>query len=240
MDAIVNVTGYSLAHWPWSRAHKQRFIDSRVGPTRALADAVTGCRPRPTVFVQTSGVNYYGLTGATTADENTPPAMDFLARLTVAWEAASDKVEDEGVRRVIMRNAVVLDGRRGLLPVMAIPTQLFLGGRLGTGTQAFCWVHLSDYLEAVLFLITNQAASGAFNIVSPEPTSSAQFTRALAAALNRPHWLPAPAGLLGLVLGEMSVLVTAGRYCQPRRLTELGFAFQFAQIKPALRDLFRA
>ncbi len=239
MDAVVNVAGYSLAHWPWTRGRKLRFIDSRVDPTRALADAVVRSRSRPSVFLQTSGVNYYGLQSESIADEATPPAEDFLAQLTVAWEAASEEVEAAGgVRRIIMRNAVVLDANRGLLPVMTLPTRLFLGGRLGAGSQALCWIHIVDYLEAALFLIENPLARGAYNVVSPEPTSSVQFTRALAATLRRPDWLPAPAALLRLVLGEMSVLVSAGRYCRPRRLEEAGFRFHFREIESALGNLY--
>ncbi len=200
--------------------------------------AVARSRPRPTMFVQTSGINYYGLDDGTTADESTPPAEDFLAKLTVAWEAASEEVEAAGVRRVIMRNAVVLDAHGGLLPIMALPTRLFLGGRLGAGTQALCWIHIADYLEALLSLIENGMARGTYNVISPEPTSSDQFTRALAAALHRPHWLAAPAPLLRVVLGEMSVLVAEGRYCRPRRLEDLGFRFRFPEIEPALRDLY--
>jgi len=40
------------------------------------------------------------------------------------------------------------------------------------------------------------------------------------------------------VLGEMSVLITEGRYSQPRRLLEQGFQFKFPQLAEALGDIF--
>ena len=43
--------------------------------------------------------------------------------------------------------------------------------------------------------------------------------------------------LLRLVLGEMSVLLTEGRYSQPKRLIELGFQFQFEKLNHAMTDL---
>jgi NAD dependent epimerase/dehydratase family enzyme len=39
------------------------------------------------------------------------------------------------------------------------------------------------------------------------------------------------------VLGEMSVLLTEGRYAHPKRLIELGFRFQFGKLDEAMEDL---
>jgi NAD dependent epimerase/dehydratase family enzyme len=36
----------------------------------------------------------------------------------------------------------------------------------------------------------------------------------------------------------MSILLTEGRYSQPRRLLELGFPFKFPKLKEALDDIF--
>ncbi|NTW12687.1 MAG: NAD-dependent epimerase/dehydratase family protein, partial [Anaerolineales bacterium] len=30
MDAVVNLTGFGLEHWPWTKGQKQKFVDSRV------------------------------------------------------------------------------------------------------------------------------------------------------------------------------------------------------------------
>src|SRR5688500_8986696 len=47
MDAVINVTGFGLEHWPWTPSHKQRFIDSRVIPGLALAEAFEKSTRRP-------------------------------------------------------------------------------------------------------------------------------------------------------------------------------------------------
>ncbi|MGC8855638.1 MAG: NAD-dependent epimerase/dehydratase family protein, partial [Anaerolineae bacterium] len=112
MDAIVNLAGKSLASWPWTAATKQAFWDSRIRPGEALVAAIQKADRRPRVLLQSSGMNHYGLHGDL-ADESTPPADDFLARLTVAWEASTRAVEDLGVRRVIIRSAVVLARQGG-------------------------------------------------------------------------------------------------------------------------------
>lgn len=238
MDAVVNLTGYSIEHWPWTKRQKQRFVDSRVLPGRALVAAIESASRRPKVFLQGSGTNRYGLRGDGFADESTPPANDFLAQLTVPWENATQPVEDLGVRRVITRSAVVIARKGGLFPLMALPTRLFFGGKLGDGSQAMPWIHLADEIRAMKFLLENDNARGAFNLVSPTPTSNAEFMRAVASALHRPFWFHVPKFLLKLVLGEMSVLITEGRYLQPRRLLEEGFKFAFPTIEEALENFY--
>ena len=237
MDAVVNLTGYGLEHWPWTKRQKQKFIDSRVIPGLALASAIKEVSRRPGIFVQTSGINRYGLRNDGIADESTPPADDFLAQLTVGWEEATQSVEELGVRRVIVRTAPVLARRGGLFPLMALPVRLFFGGRFGDGTQASPWIHLDDQVNAMKFLLENENAHGPFNFVAPTPTSNADFMRAIAKELKRPYWFHLPSFLLRIPLGEMSVLLTEGVYSQPKRLLELGYKFRFPTFESAARDI---
>jgi uncharacterized protein (TIGR01777 family) len=238
MDAVVNLTGYGLEHWPWTRRKKQKFIDSRVIPGLALAAAIKEASRRPRVFVQTSGINRYGLRNEGIADESTPAADDFLAQITVGWEDATKLVEELGVRRVITRNAPVIAGRGGLFPLMVLPARLIFGGRFGDGRQATPWIHLDDYVVGLRFLLENEDAIGPFNLVAPTPTSNADFMRTIAEALHRPYWFHLPAFLLRIPLGEMSVLLTEGNYSQPKKLLELGYKFQFPTLEDAVKDIF--
>lgn len=237
MDTIVNLTGYGLEHWPWTKRQKQKFVDSRVLPGRALVAAIQNAERRPRVFLQTSGVNYYGLRGEGLAEERTPPAEDFLAQLTVSMEGATTPVEELGLRRVIVRNAVTLARNAGLFPLLTLAPRLFLGGTFGNGRQAMPWIHITDHTNAMRFLLENESASGPFNLISPQPTSNKEFMQAVTRALRRPYWFHVSKFLLRFVLGEMSVLLTEGRYSQPKRLIELGFRFQFGTLDEAMEDL---
>jgi hypothetical protein len=192
---------------------------------------------RPRAYVQFSGINRYGLRGEGLASETEPAADDFLAQLTVRWEAASEGIEKLGVRRVIVRNAIVLDARRGLFPLMSLPARLWAGGRLGRGEQIVPWIHLTDHVRAIRLLLEDEGAAGAYNLVAPEPTSNAEFMEAACRALGRPYWLHVPAPVLKLSLGEMSMIVLEGRASEPRRLRELGFRFRFPRIAEAMADL---
>ena len=238
MDAVVNLTGYGLEHWPWTKRQKEKFESSRLEPGRALVSAIEMASRRPKVFLQVSGINHYGLRGEYIADESTPAADDYLAQLTVRWEAATQTVEEMGVRRIVARTAVVLAKKGGLFPLMALPVRLFFGGKLGNGTQAMPWIHQADLVRAMSFLLQSETSRGPYNLIAPSPTSNAEFMREVARALHRPYWFHVPKFLLKLPLGEMSVLITEGRYSRPRRLLEEGFTFKFPTIEKALDDLY--
>jgi uncharacterized protein (TIGR01777 family) len=239
MDAVINVTGYGLEHWLWTKSRKQKFLDSRVVPGRALVEAIGISVPRPSVFLQISGINYYGLRGDVAADETTSPAEDYLAQLTVQWEAATEPVEEFGLRRIVARSGVVLGAHGGLFPLMGLPVRLFVGGPLGDGQQAFPWIHLVDQVQALRFLLESEEQRGVFNLVAPTATSNSEYMRAIAKALHRPYWFTTPTVLLRAALGEMSTLVVDGRYSLPERLLEAGYRFRFPTIEAALDDLFQ-
>lgn len=237
MDAIVNLAGINMASWPWTEARKQSFWNSRVWAGQAVAEAVRLAHKKPAVLIQSSGINHYGLRGSM-ADESTPPANDFLARLTVAWEFSSQSVEELGVRRVIIRTAVVLSRRSIIMKLMELPARLYVGGRLGDGQQALPWIHAADEVGAIRFLLNDEQARGPYNLIAPESTSNADFMRALARQLKRPYWFHVPAFLMRLALGEMSVMVLDGRSAQPKRLLEAGYRFKFPTLESALQELY--
>lgn len=236
MDVIIHLAGKTLNSWPWTASTKRAFHDSRILPGLALAEAIHQATRRPRIFIQQSGINHYGLSGEI-ADESTPPADDFLAQLTVKWEAATESVEKLGVRRVVVRSAVVLAKDGGLLSLMALPIKLFAGGPLGDGNHAMPWIHIQDWIGGLRYLIEDENARGEYNLIAPMLTSNAEFNRTLASIIHRPYWFPAPAFLLSTFLGEMSVLILAGRFAQPKRLTESGYRFQFPGAREALADL---
>ncbi len=112
--------------------------------------------------------------------------------------------------------------------------RLGLGGTLGDGRQWMSWIHLEDWLAAAEAMIADPTMSGAYNATAPEPATNREFSQALAEALGRPMLLPLPAGLLKLLLGEMSALVLGSQRVKPERLLAHGFQFQYSRLKPAL------
>lgn len=237
-DAVVNLAGESIAARRWTPAQKRRILESRVHATRALVDALAEAEPRPRVLVGGSAVGYYGPRGDEEVTEAEPAGDDFLARVCVAWEQEARRAEDLGVRVALLRTGVVLGRGGGALPRLVLPFRLFLGGPLGSGRQWVPWIHRDDLVDLIRFLIGRPDAAGPFNGTAPRPVTQAELCRALAAVLRRPCWLPAPAPLLRLALGEMAdALLLSGQRAVPARAQALGFRFRYPDVADALRDL---
>ena len=124
------------------------------------------------------------------------------------------------------------------MPKMLPIFRLGLGGRLGSGRQYVSWITLDDVVEAVCHVLATDALHGPVNVVSPQPVTNRDFTRALAHALRRPAVFPAPAFALRVMLGRMAdeLLLTSTRVV-PRRLLDSGFRFRDPDLGGALGRL---
>ena len=241
-DAVVNLAGESISgsgFLPdrWSKEKKQSILESRLAAGEALANAVEASDSKPDVLLQASAVGYYGSTGDALITESSPPGDDFLASVTVEWEASTEAVEAMGVRRAIARIGLVLSTEDGALPRLLLPSRLFAGGWFGSGKQWWPWVHVKDTIRALRFLIENDAAKGPYNVTAPNPVTNRDFGKALGQALGRPSAIPVPAFALRTALGEVASTVLEGQRAIPQRLQELDFTFHYVDIDAALNDL---
>jgi hypothetical protein len=234
--AIVNLAGAPLNRL-WTPRYKRLIRDSRVEAGRAVVEAVEAAKSRPDVVIQAAGVSLYGPRGDEVITEEEEASDTFLGRTAVQWEESTAAVESLGVRRPILRSALVLSTQGGVFPLMALPFRFFVGGPLASGRQWFPWIHIEDEIRAIRFLIENQAALGPFNLTAPETVTNAQFGRTLGRVMQRPAFFRVPALALRLSLGEMSTVVLDGQRAVPSGLRDLGFAFRFPELEMALRDL---
>ncbi len=237
-DAVVNLSGESIAARRWSTAQKERIRDSRIRATRSIVAAIARASDRPKVLISGSASGYYGDRGAEELTESSTPGSDFLADVCVRWEAEARRAEELGVRVVTIRTGIVLDAREGALPQMLPPFRFFAGGPLGSGRQFMPWIHRADWVALVTWTIAS-SVSGPVNATAPEPATNREFSSALGRALGRPSWIPAPGFALRLILGEMAdALLLSGQRAIPERATTFGFKFQFERLEDALGDLF--
>ncbi len=157
----------------------------------------------------------------------------------MAWEQEAERARQWGVRVALLRTAPVLAPQGGMLARLLPPFRLGLGGRLGSGQQWMPWIHLDDQVALMDHLLHNDACSGPYNACAPEAVRNTDFTQTLARTLGRPAVLPAPAWVLRLALGEMSVLLLGGQRLVPRRTQGAGFAWRHPQLASALAQLLR-
>jgi uncharacterized protein len=235
-DAVVHLLGEQIAQ-RWSDDAKREIRDSRVLSTRNLV-AGLGELPgaeRPGVLISQSGVGWYGFRGDERLDETAPAGDDFLAQLSVAWEAEAQRAEELGVRVVVNRTGMVLS-ESGALAKMLPFFKAGVGGPVAGGRQYVSWVHLDDEVGAILFELETSAASGPVNLTAPEPPTNRDFSKALGRVLRRPAFAPVPALAVKALYGEMASIVTTGQRAIPVKLTELGYRFRWPDLEAALRD----
>jgi uncharacterized protein (TIGR01777 family) len=188
-----------------------------------------------------SAIGYYGIQNTSDLeawDETHQSGEDRMSAICRDWEGSSEKVESLGVRRIITRTGLVLARNGGVLSNLELPFKLFVGGPVGSGRQVYSWIHIDDLITAMLSLLENTKAHGAFNLTSPNPVRNAEFGKAVGDVLHRPYWLPVPAFTLRLALGEMSTLVLDGQRIIPERMIkESAFQFSYPELKMALRQI---
>jgi len=233
-DVVINLAGKTIFK-PWTKRYKQAIYDSRVLTTRNLVEGLP--EKTETVLCSTSATGYYGDGGEDLLTETAPNGADFLAKVGRDWEAEALQAEKKGLRVVIARFGIVLGETGGILGKMVPAFRYFLGGPLGSGRQWFPWIHMADLAGALCYLIENRDRQGIFNLCSPNPVRNRDFVRALAAVLNRPAFMPAPAFLLRLFMGELGGAILCSQRAVPQRLLQTDFRFQFPDIEKALTNL---
>lgn len=249
-DAVVNLSGASIAGKRWTAKYKGSLRNSRVRATRALVTALEKMSVRPAVLISASAVGFYGNRGDEILTEESSSGNDFLAELAKEWEAEARKAEALGTRVVLARFGLILAGSGGALPMMMRPFRFGAGGRVGSGKQWISWISLPDAVAVLLNCLRTTPITGdvrfgpiagPLNLVSPEPVTNAQFTRELARAMHRPALLPAPAFALRLALGEMAdALLLASQRAVPKKLQESGYSFEHPNLRPALQAAISA
>lgn len=233
-DAVINLAGEPIAQ-RWSAVVKRRIEESRVDLPRRFLDALSQRERRTKIYVSASAIGYYGTSETETFVEESTAGNDFLARVCIAWEREAQRASDLGMRVALVRTGVVLSADGGALAKMLPPFRLGMGGRVGSGRQWLSWIHVKDLVG--IYLMALDRADGPVNASAPNPVTNGDFTETLASALQRRAILPAPTVALRMMLGEGATVLLAGQRVLPRRTQELGYRFEFPDLKGALADL---
>ncbi|MFN7244352.1 MAG: TIGR01777 family oxidoreductase, partial [Dietzia cercidiphylli] len=235
VDVLVHLAGASIAG-RFTDHHLATVRDSRIGPTRRLAELVAA-RDGATAMVSSSAIGYYGADcGDRLLTEEAGPGPGPLAEIVAEWEAACEPARSSRARVVTMRTGLVLSGAGGMLPPLAAITRTGLGGRLGSGKQWMSWIALDDLTDIYLRAVVDPSMTGTVNAVAPEPVTNARFTRVLGSVLHRPTVVPVPGFAPGLVLGSRGAdeLALADQRVDPALLRAVDHPFRYPGLRAAL------
>ena len=238
-DAVVHLSGESIASH-WDQKKRQAIRDSRIISTRHVAQALAQCAAKPRVLITASAIGFYGNRGQEMLTENSTPGYNFLGMVCREWEKATEPAKEAGIRTVQLRIGIMLSLAGGALKQMVKPFRFGLGGIIGNGKQYWSWVAIEDVVGAMQHALTHEGLSGPVNVVSPNPVSNIEFTRAIAQVVRRPALFPLPPFAVRLFFGQMGEeLMLASARVLPTKLEASGYKFRYPELKPALVDILR-
>lgn len=232
VDAVFHLAGAGVGDKRWTAAYRSEILNSRLLGTTTIANACEQLQPE--VFISASAIGYYGETGNREVTEVDRGGEDFLSIVCREWEAVANLAPS--VRTIKLRTGLVLDPTGGALGRMIPLFKFGLGGKLGSGKQWWSWITLHDQVRAMIFLMNSQI-EGAVNIATPNPVTNKEFTAALAHALKRPAFFPAPAFALRASLGGFSSEILGSKKILPKVLLDNGFEFDYPFVSKALTAL---
>jgi len=238
-DSVVHLAGTPLFKKRWNEEFKREMEQSRVQGTRQLVEAVAGLRREPESFVSASALGIYGTDPARAVDEGSPPADDLLARICVNWEREALRLEEHGVRTVVVRIGIVLSTESGALKEMLPVFKLGMGGPMGHADHYINWIHLEDIARIFALAIANPEARGPLNGVAPEPVTMRELARAIGRVLGRPVIMRYPVSMMRLLIGEAGDYSSGGPRASADKVLGLGYRFFFTELEPALTNLLR-
>ena len=232
-DILINLSGAGIADADWTEKRRKTLYDSRIMSTQACIAYIDRLEEKPKMFINASAVGYYGFETLEYVDEQGAVGEDFLGALSEAWEQVAMQAK---VPTLILRTGVVLGKEGGALPKLLPLFRYGLGGWLGSGKQAFPWIHINDITASILYL-AEKGVTGPVNLVAPARTNNKTFSQTLAEVLSRPCIFPVPGFVLKWVLGKRADLVLKGQKVIPAKLVASGYTFRFPTLKTALQDL---
>lgn len=239
VDAVVHLAGASIAG-RFTESHRRAIRDSRIAPTRRLAEIAARADGGPQVLISASAVGFYGYDrGDDVLTESSERGDGFLADVVADWEDALAPAEGSGVRVVRVRTGIVQSPSGGTLRLLRPLFAAGLGGRIGDGQQWLPWIGIDDLVDIYHRALWDGQLSGAVNAVAPEPVRNADYTDTLGHVLRRPTVLPVPVLGPRLLLGAQGAreLACASQRAVPAALSAAGHRFRHPNLDQALRHV---
>jgi uncharacterized protein (TIGR01777 family) len=241
-DAIINLAGASIAGGRWTASQKKIILESRLQSCSTLEKYLKDGLLKTEVYIGASAIGIYGDRGVDSVDEDSvsDSRNGWLARTTLAWEEAHDRINRLGIRTVIIRIGLVLSLEGGAMKEMIQTAPFGFLGYFGNGQQIWPWIHIDDVASIFIHAITHQKMEGVYLATSPFAVTNKRITSAIGKSYSPARLvLPVPEILLSILLGEMHLMLMQSCKCYPTKLIASGYQFRFLKIEDAVGDLMK-
>ncbi|MGF6846210.1 uncharacterized protein (TIGR01777 family) [Chitinophaga sp. W3I9] len=239
-DYIVHLAGANVEEKRWTAARKQEIIDSRTQSSELIFTALKNFPNKVKKVISASATGYYGDFTDHIFTETDPPATDYLATTTHAWEQSISKVTTLDKKLVIFRTGIVLSPDGGALKEFYKPLRFGFATILGSGEQFVPWIHIHDIVRLYFNAIVNDRLEGVYNAVAPNPVTNRELILSMARMAKGRSFMTTyvPAFALKLALGEMSVEVLKSVKASADKIQRTGFQYSYPTINDAMEQLF--
>lgn len=241
-DIIINLAGEPVAQ-RWTQKAMQKIVGSRVDTTKNLLTLINRMKKKPDLLINGSAIGWYGTHNTQQFDEQSSPSGEEIGKFSKevchSWEEEAFKIQQLGIRTVILRIGIVLEKDGGPLSEFLFPFDFGIGGAIGSGKQWFSWIHRDDLIGLILYAIANNKIEGVINGTAPNPVTNYAFSKELGKAMKRPALMPIPSFILKIILGDMAEeIMLNGQKVMPQKALANGYKFRHDNIESALKSIF--
>lgn len=226
-DAVINLAGEIIAG-RWNANKMARIRNSRIDITRLLVDWMSNLGQKPSVFLSTSAVGFYGDSGEEPITESEGPDSRklFLSTVCLEWENEANRAAANGIRVVNMRIGHVLDPSGAMLKEMGAKFRRAPMIVPHATTEFLPWITLTDVVGIFRFCLNRETVSGPVNLVGPNPATWADFYDGLGHILGKrvvgrlPYWV------LRIAVGQFAEALVDSQRVIPARIMLEGYSFK--------------
>lgn len=251
-DIVINLAGRSV-NCRYTPGNRREILESRILSTETIGRAIAQSQHPPAIWMNAGTATIYRHAFDRPMDEATgelgghkpdaPASWRFSIDVATRWEQAFFAAATPATRRIALRSAMVMSAEPGtVFHILLKLVRAGLGGKFGSGRQFVSWIHQTDFIRAIDFLLTTRNFEGCVNLSSPAPLPNAEFMRTLCEAWGTRIGLPAAKWMLEIgafVLRTETELILKSRRVIPGRLLHAGFKFFFPDWESAVRDLVK-
>lgn len=238
VEAVVHLAGAPV-NQRWTKKARKDIMDSRVLSTRMLFEAIQKSSSVKHVVCASAIGIYPSHRSKIYKEEDSSIAQTFTGEVVQKWEAEASTLRKLSISVSILRIGLVMSNKGGALIPLKTPVKWGLGAWFGNGLQWQSWIHISDLVQIIYFMINNKK-DGVFNATAPNPINQRTLVRSIAKTVGAPQWMPGiPKLPIRLIMGAMSSVLFESLRVSSKTLSDQGFKFSFPDIDSCLEDLLR-
>lgn len=238
---VINLAGEDIGRAAWTSHQKDKIVDSRFQPAHYIRKSIEETVEKPKVWIQASATGFYGeWNGDKPLDEYAPQGEDsFLADVCEEWERPIRTLQDNSVRKVIIRTGIVISSRSQFMAHFLQSFRYKVAAIVGTGDDFIPWIHLTDEVAAIKRLLECEDCAGTYNLVAPNSVTIEDLIDEIKFYKRSLLTLKIPRCILEMIYGRTKTadLILINQKVLPKRLLADGFQFRYEQIRQAMKEV---